>query len=1160
MFNKFSFLIIWLVFLSFFAVAQQSNERCKWIKVSDEGIDLDSLTVLPSSITIRTTQNDSISGFIYDLNNGGLLINDGSQYDSLLVCYRVLPYRLHKKVYHRNLSVYDSNAFFQDNKSRYSKNLIEDREELFSTEGLSKTGSISRGISFGNRQDVFVNSVLNLQLDGKLTDDINIRAAISDQNIPFQPEGNTQQLQEFDKVFIQLYNEDISLTAGDVVLKNKPSEFLRFNKNVQGGHLESNYKVLKNSEATTSASISVAKGKFASILIEALEGVLGPYRLRGPNNEKFIIVLANSEKVYVDGQLMQRGYNYDYTIDYNRGEITFTNRIVITKFSRIRVDFEYSDRNYSRTIFSGSHYQKVGKLNVFSNFYSEKDNRNKPLSFDLGNDEKLFLSSLGDNLDAAVISGADSTEFNPDQVLYKKVDTTGEAIFVYSSNPDSAFYDVVFSDVGIGNGHYIERKPSTANGKVYEWIAPVNGMPQGNYSPIIAIPTPTKKQMFTGGANYQVSKYGQVFSEIAISENDVNLYSGLDSEDNKGEAFKAGYQSEGQAIPFIEGYKLSMGADYEFNDKNFQPIDRFRFIEFDRNWNYVPAEEEEKFDDHIINASVGIEKNSDNLLRYRIARRNRGTLVDGVQQYVTVAKKINRFQFRGDLFMLDTEQKDFYSNWKKADFGTSYISRIFVPGYTYSREINEIYANETDSIISELPGLPSPLNYEAHTFYLRSNDSLATQFNLNYSLREDLSPQSGELVESNKSRTTNFSMDTQIKENHDLSVLFTYRVLENFNVNDDPTPELEETIMGKIDWVASFLDNHINSDFSYAASNGRELKREFVYLKVPTGEGTHTWRDENDDVVKDLNEFYEAINPDERNYAKIFTPTDEYILAFTNTFNYSLNFDMPRNWRNAGGLKGFLSRFSNSTSWSIDKKHTDDNISARFISFEEVEEEQLLSIRESFRTNLFFNRSNPKFGMDGGVVLNERKELLTNGFESRKKESYLLNARYNIQKLYNIRLSGEKGQLSNASDFLTGRNYRIDSYRVTPELEWQPLDNFRFTASYSYIEKKNVFNTGENNESSQIDEFGMEARITQVSKSTLNATIKYSKIDFQGDENTALGYELLQALRPGDNLTWSLNLQQRIVSGLQLSLNYEGRKSAEMDIIHTGRMQISALF
>src|SRR5690606_4669741 len=262
---------------------------------------LDSLSVLPSSISINATPDSSLK-IIYELNSGLAHFNQTTS-DTVEVCFQVMPYDLSHQYFHRDIAIYDTNRFYKyPIGAAYNNNslgyAVVEEDRLFNTPGINKSGSITRGMSFGTNQNVFVNSALNLQLDGKVTENIGITASISDQNIPFQPEGNTQQLQEFDKVFMQLYTPKSSLTAGDLVMRNQPGHFLQYYRNVQGGLFEGKYEKDSTHYSFTSVGAAVSKGKFASIQLPALEGVQGPYRLTGPNNERFIIVLANSERVF----------------------------------------------------------------------------------------------------------------------------------------------------------------------------------------------------------------------------------------------------------------------------------------------------------------------------------------------------------------------------------------------------------------------------------------------------------------------------------------------------------------------------------------------------------------------------------------------------------------------------------------------------------------------------------------------------------------------------------------------------------------------------------------------------------------------------------------------------------------------------------------------
>ncbi|MFT2008954.1 hypothetical protein ACMA1I_09795 [Pontibacter sp. 13R65] len=1148
-----------LFFFSFslpvLAQAPVSNKRCVRIPVSADPVVLDTLTLLPSSVAFVGARNKEYE-FDYNFSTNEFKLTKvpvpdsagARNADSVLVCFRVMSLNLTKPAYKRDIAKLDVSSF----KDNFYQEDFATREEIFKTPGLNKTGSISRGISFGNTQNVFVNSALNLQLDGKLTDDISITAAITDQNIPFQPEGNTQQLQEFDRVYITLKHKQWQLTAGDVVLQSRPSYFLQYYKNVQGAAFEAITGKSAERQGITTVAASVSKGKFASQTVQALEGVQGPYRLRGPNNERFIIVLANSERVFLDGKLLTRGFDFDYTIDYNQAEITFTTRHVITKNSRLKIDFEYSDMNYSRGIYNLSHYQKWGKLKVYGNYYNESDNPNNLLNLDLRDDDKRLLASIGDSLNMAVIPGAIEVPFDANQVLYSRLDTTfnegqGVAtIYRYSNNPDSARFNVRFTEVGPNAGDYVAAN-STVNGRVYTWVAPVNGVPQGSYAPVRILPTPRKKQLVNLGASYELQKGINFFVEGAVSENDLNRFSKLDSPDDQGKAVRVGYTVQEKEVSVLGPYKVNSVLNYEFTEENFQPIDRYRPIEFDRDWSLTGAEK--KAADHILNFSVGATKDAHNLFNYRISHRNRDSQLNGMQHYLDVVQRLGRLDLQNNFFMLNSAQGERESEWVRGDVGIKYNTRWFVPGYVYRFDKNKITAAGTDAVIG------SAMYFDEHLVYVQSNDTAKTKFRLDYSHRTDLRPtENGAMGLPEVGQTYNGTVQTKIGQENDLALQVTYRKLEL------ATAQNEETVQSRVDWNGSFLDGSFRSEFSYSVGTGRELKRIFIFRETLPGQGTHYMREGGN--LNDLNDYLEAQTIDQQRYIKIFLPTDEYINAYTNRFTYRLNTAAPRNWYSQKNWKGLASHFSVLTFVSIDKKTTDENLTNRFNPFSEnFEDEFLISLVKSLRNTFYFNRTNPKYGLEYTFQQNQQKSLLANGAETRSLGSHAVVGRLNLNEVLGSKVSVGQHVRDNRSNFLSSKNFRIVSKELTPELSYQPGTKLRFTGTYQYAVREDVLQTNEElQQEGTFHELGLETRLNQVSKRTLAGTVKYVNIRFDGDQNTFVAYEILNALRPGNNLTWSFNVQQRLSNGLNISVNYDGRKANGVGAVHTGRTQVSVLF
>lgn len=1124
--------------------AQLSSWRMKKVYVA-KTIDLDSLSIVPGSLGVYQAGVE-IGPNEYSLSEiNAILVFRKQINDTLFFRYQVFPYD-YGKIY----QLRDTSRIFTQEKGNRELFLINTSsysiQDVFGGKELNKNGSISRGVNFGNNQNLGLNSSLNLELAGDIAPNLKLLASVSDANIPIQPDGNTNKLQEFDQLFIQVYNERLKLIVGDFWLDRPKGYFLNYRKRGQGLTFNYAWKDSWGGTWKTQESVALSKGKFNRQLIQGREANQGPYRMIGADNEPFIIILAGTERVYIDGKLLERGQDRDYVIDYNSSELVFTTRNLITKDTRIAIEFQYSDQSYARSLLqSSSQYQRKG-MTVWLNAYQEQDAKNQNLQQELSLSQKSFLGSLGDSIQLARVSSANNVGYIENQLLYAMVDSLGyDSVFIFSNEPASAAYRVYFQYVGPNKGDYVFNE-QLALGKTYKWVAPASGISQGDYAPSRQLVTPRKRRFLSSGANIQLNKRNVLETEFALSQYDVNTFSSINNEDDIGQAGKILWEN-------IQNWKNDSSVirwkntlDVEWLSSTFTPIEQFRTVEFDRDWNvrgqkYFGNQYQAQY-----KSSLESQKNGKISLSgqfYQVGEQFKGKRLYSEGNWRQ--KGWNTTWDASYLRAVTTVDNGFIRH--RASISKD-IGRITV-GFTDDQELNTFSSQQ----------LLSPRSYAFYDyqFYVSAGDTSLQQVKIFYRERYDWRPDSLSSLRT-AAKAISSGVDYKVKglKRFQLSSLIGWRrleILDSTILDQDP----ENTAIGRLDMQYKSKKGDITLNTFYEIGAGLEQKRDFVYIKVNDGQGVYTWIDYDGDGVEDLNEFEVAQFIDQASYIRVFTPSSEYSKTYNNEFNAGFFWRPERRWDNEAGILKGLSLFSDQARLRVNKKVGSSDWASLLNPFDAaLNSQDLISTNSSIRNSLFFNRTSAVFSGEYVINQNQTKILLATGYDAKSTESQELNLRWNFLRKFTSEFKGALGRKVSAVDYTQNRNYTLKFWNIQTEFAFQPSTNLRYGFIYRRGDKDNT----QGGEKLQLQEFSGNAKWNQTQKGSLQGEVKYARMNFTGNANSAVGFDMLEALQPGNNIVWNISYQRFVSKNLQLTFQYLGRKNENTRTIHTGGMELRAFF
>lgn len=1105
------------------------NFRCKEILAKDTLLILDSLTIIPEQISIKNKNNEEINPNLYSFKPSlnGLVINPSLVYQDLKICYYLFPEKKEKKIYSK-----DTSLIVKINKPVKLYEITEKtkkKNEFF--QNLTSSGTLIRGITFGNNQSASVQSSLDLELSGHLSKEVMIKAAISDHNIPIQADGYTQRLDEFDKIYIELSNNDTYIRAGHLDLIQDQDYFANFSSKITGIQIGTRIKH-KSSFTDLYALGSLSRGEFNRMKFSGVEGNQGPYKLKGKQGELFIIVISGSEKVYMNGALLKRGEDQDYTINYNTGELTFTPKTYISSNSRIVIEYIYNTTTYTRfLLYTGGKYESE-KFSFSAHIFSEKDT--KESNQDLTNTQKEVLSQAGNETDQMYAPNAIVTEYDPNKILYKKLNLGQEEIYQYSTDSSEELYTLSFTYMGANKGNYkIVQLP--VNGRVYEYVAPIDGILQGEYEPVTKLIPPQKTQVFSTHAEYRFNK-GYMGINVALSNHDENTFSSIGNDKNNGFASRLYLNKNIDK----KDWKSNLNLSHTFIQKNFHILERINEVEFDRDFN-------------ISQEFNGINQNKLSLgwqnslykkweINYSLNYLEEENYYNGYKNDILVGyTNENTKVFSNISYLHSTQQDSIKSNFIKHITEFNHQIGDMKAGIGYKGESNNVKNN----LLSKYT--LSSFNWN-EMYATLTIDSAKITTTLKLYARTDDSVRIGKLknfttsygvIFNNhliKSQNQNLYLDIHYRKVHYSKALFKNKKDENY-------------ILGSIRWNKTFLKKGLLLNSVYELSSGQEAQREFKYVKVTDGKGIYKWTDYNGNGIEEIDEFEVAEFSDQAQYIRVYTDNINYLKSNNNKFIFSLQI--------------FPSRFLHSNWWErITLQSSFQSISSykkknKTAELNPFSSKDLLTQTQNFTSNLSFNRmSVHKWTGTFQFMENNTTQFIFTGKDKRDNINLQTLLNYKPWNFWILALQNNFITDKSRSQLFATKRYTIETTALNPSITYEIQKNISLSTLIKYQHKKNKLG----NERLEWKQVGLEFHWNDEKRTALTGSFSYIKNELTGNSFTLVSSQMMEGLLSGKNKVWKAYFQRELSSVFTLNIIYDGRKSEGSQAIHTGSVQIKASF
>ena len=343
----------------------------------------------------------------------------------------------------------------------------------------------------------------------------------------------------------------------------------------------------------------------------------------------------------------------------------------------------------------------------------------------------------------------------------------------------------------------------------------------------------------------------------------------------------------------------------------------------------------------------------------------------------------------------------------------------------------------------------------------------------------------------------------------------------------------------------------VQLDWLYDARTERTPVLQEIYLRAGPELGAYIWDDANGDDAVQLDELIPETTPNEGTYIRTFLPSDS--LASVN----SVRARLVGRYRPPAQSTAAL-QWNGQTVFEVhEQSRTPSRIDVYLLRLDRFRKPGVTT-GGRFRLRQDLAVSHPASGvsLDASVQENRALSELASGVETRAGRTLTARLGYRLSPRIQtaIRVSAERDDTD--SDLFESRRFKLRSQSIRPSA----------TLRWGLVTSQVAGELGRKRD----DLAGREANLFKVpvsvrwaaaGRADVLARFELSRVTLAGPTATGLAeFELTDGRGKGTAYLWGLTAQWSLSGSLRATIAYDGRAPSGRDVIHTGRVQMSALF